>query len=64
LPVSGSIGVRLPSVRPSALLATHSRRKSHDGTMCCGLRPTLKVSTTVSVRGSMTDTVLERRLGT
>ena len=28
LPVFGSIGVRLPSVRPSALLVTHSVRHS------------------------------------
>ena len=36
----GSIGVRLPSVRPSALLVTHSVRRSHEGTMCCGPMPT------------------------
>src|SRR5678816_3502681 len=42
LPVSGSIGVRLPRVVFSALLATHSVFKSHDGTTCCGLTPTLK----------------------
>ncbi len=58
LPVSGSIGVRLPSVRPSALFPTHSVRKSQDGTTCCGLMPTLKVSTTLSVAGSITVTVL------
>ena len=51
---SGSIGVRLPSVRPSALLATHSVCRSHDGTTCCGLRPTLNVSTTFIVAGSIT----------
>ena len=37
LPVFGSIGVRLPSVRPSALLVTHSVCRSHAGTTCCGL---------------------------
>ena len=35
----GSIGVRLPSVRPSALLVTHSVLRSHDGTTCCGFDP-------------------------
>src|SRR6185295_17428168 len=64
LPVWGSIGVRLPSVRPSALLATQSMRRSQDGTMCCGLTPTLNVSTTFSVSGSITETVLAARLGT
>src|SRR5205085_10249952 len=43
LAVVGSIGVRLPSVRPSALLATHSVCRFQDGTTCCGLRPTLKL---------------------
>ena len=42
-PVFGSIGVRLPSVRPSALLVTHSVLRSYEGTTCCGLWPTLKV---------------------
>ena len=64
LPVLGSIGVRLPSVRPSALLATQSVRRSQDGTTCCGLTPTLKVSITFSVSGSITETVLAARLGT
>ena len=59
----GSIGVRLPSVRPSALLATQSVRRSHDGTTCCGLRPTLKVSTTLSVAGSITETVVGAQVG-
>ncbi len=54
LPVFGSIGVRLPSVRPSALLVTHSVRRSHDGTMCCGPMPTLKRSTTFIAAGSIT----------
>jgi hypothetical protein len=54
LPVFGSIGVRLPSVRPSALLVTHSVRKSHDGTMCCGPMPTLKRPTTFISFGSTT----------
>ena len=64
LPVRGSIGVRLPSVRPSALFATHSVFRSHDGTMCCGSMPTLKVSTTLSVAGSITVTLRSDRLGT
>ena len=54
LPVFGSIGVKLPLVLRSALLATHSVRKSHDGTTCCGLSPTLNRSTTFMVAGSMT----------
>ena len=58
------MGVRLPSVRPSALLVTQSVRKSQDGTMCCGLMPTLNLSTTFIVTGSITVTLLERRLGT
>ena len=64
LPVSGSTGVRLPSVRPSALLVTHSVRMSCDGTMCCGPMPTLKRSTTFIAFGSTTKTSFERRLGT
>ena len=64
LPVFGSIGVSVPSVVPSALLVTHSVVRSHDGTTCCGLRPTLNVSTTCIVAGSITDTVLPARLGT
>src|SRR5512144_857772 len=56
LPVAGSIGIRLPSLRPSALFATHSVRRSHDGTTCCGLMPTLNLSTTVFVAWSITDT--------
>ncbi len=62
--VFGSIGVRLPSVRPSALLVTQSVCRSHDGTMCCGLVPTLKRSTTLRVDGSITYTSLERKFGT
>ena len=54
LPVAGSIGVRLPSVRPSALFVTHSVRRSHEGTMCCGPMPTLKRSITLSACGSTT----------
>src|SRR4051812_26105719 len=64
LPVRGSIGVRLPSERPSALLATHSVRMSHDGTTCCGLMPTLNLSTTLSVAGSITYTSFDVRFGT
>ena len=64
LPVWGSIGVRLPSVRRSALLVTQSVRRSYDGTTCCGPWPTFKVSTTFIVDGSITDTVSERRFGT
>jgi hypothetical protein len=54
LPVRGSIGVRLPSLRPSALLVTHSVRRSHEGTMCCGETPTLKRSMTFIAAGSIT----------
>ncbi len=54
LPVAGSTGVSVPSVRPSALLVTHSVFRSHDGTTCCGLSPTRNRSTTVIVAGSMT----------
>ncbi len=54
LPVRGSIGVRLPSVGPSALLVTHSVRRSHDGTMCCGPSPTLNRSITFISCGSIT----------
>src|ERR1700704_2467801 len=54
LPVFGSTGVRLPCFVFSALLATHSVRKSYDGTTCCGLRPTLNLSTTLKVAGSIT----------
>src|SRR6185295_3470607 len=64
LPVVGSIGVRLPSLRPSALFATHSVRMSHDGTTCCGLRPTLKRSMTLSVAGSITYTSFDLTCGT
>src|SRR3954464_1822744 len=42
LPVFGSIGVRLPLLVRSALLATQSVRRSQDGTTCCGPVPTLK----------------------
>ena len=54
LPVSGSIGVRLPLVVSSALLVTQSVFRSQAGTTCCGLRPTRKRSMTVKVAGSMT----------
>src|SRR5882672_2017452 len=64
LPVFGSIGVSVPSVRPSALLVTHSVVRSHDGTMCCGLMPTLNLSITFIVAGSITYTSLDCRLGT
>src|SRR5690348_13193743 len=47
LPVIGSIGVRLPLVVFSALLATQSVFRSHDGTTCCGFRPTLNLPTTL-----------------
>jgi hypothetical protein len=53
-PVTGSMGVRLPSVRPSALLVTQSVLRSYEGTMCWGLMPTRKRSTTLSVVGSIT----------
>ena len=64
LPVRGSMGVRLPSVRPSALLVTQRVLRSHDGTTCCGLMPTLKRSTTLRVAGSITQTSFDERLGT
>ena len=54
LPDLGSTGVRLPLVVFSALFATHSVRRSHDGTTCCGLRPTLNLSTSLKVAGSIT----------
>src|SRR5258708_28907767 len=63
LPVFGSIGVRLPSVRPSALLATHNVRRSQAGTTCCGLMPTLNLSTTLRGAGSITATSLDLTLG-
>jgi hypothetical protein len=44
----GSLVVR------SALLVTQSVCMSHDGTTCCGLRPTLYLSMTVKVLGSIT----------
>ena len=66
LPVRGSIGVRLPSLLPrSALFAAQSVRSSPDGTTCCGLRPTLKVSTTfIAVPGRSPRPSCHRRLGT
>ena len=64
MPVFGSIGVMVPSVRPSALLVTQSVRRSYDGTTCCGLTPTGIVSTTFIVDGSITDTLFDWRLGT
>src|SRR5436190_15689591 len=63
-PVVGSIGVNVPSVRPSALLVTQSVFRSHDGTTCCGLSPTSMVSTTRRVAGSITDTLFDFRFGT
>jgi len=63
-PVTGSMGVRLPSGRPSALLVTHSVFRSHEGTTCCGWIPTSKRSTTFMVAGSITVTSLPWRLGT
>jgi len=64
LPVVGSMGVRVPSVRPSALLVTHRVLRSHEGTTCCGFTPTGKRSTTFMVAGSITETSLPWRLGT
>ena len=63
-PVVGSIGVRLPSVRPSALLVTQSVLRSYDGTTCCGFTPTRKRSITFRVVWSITHTSLDLRLGT
>src|SRR5574343_404527 len=48
----------------SALLATHRVRRSHEGITCWGALPTLNLSTTLSVTGSITETSLERRFGT
>src|SRR6185503_12925244 len=56
LPVLGSMGVRLPLSVRSALLVTQSVFKSHDGTTCCGFKPTLYLSMTLKVFGSMTYT--------
>ncbi len=64
LPVLGSTGVSVPSVRPSALFVTQSVFRSHDGTMCWGFTPTSKVSTTCIVAGSITETSFEPRFGT
>src|SRR5262245_59397451 len=64
LPVTGSIGVSVPSVRPSALLVTQRVVRSHEGTTCWGLVPTLNRSTIVSVAGSITYTSLDCRWGT
>src|SRR6188474_433082 len=63
-PVTGSIGVKLPSVRPSALLVTQSLVMSHDGTTCCGSRPTATVRMILKVAGSITVTLALRLLGT
>src|SRR3954470_2838632 len=64
LPVAGSIGIRLPLFVFSALFATHSVRKSHDGTTCCGFNPTLILPTTVNVAGSITYTSFDWMCGT
>src|SRR5690348_15632465 len=64
LPVFGSIGVRLPFVVFSALFATHSVDRSHDGTTCCGLMPTRKRLTTFSDAGSITYTSSDWTFGT
>src|SRR5215475_14112795 len=64
LPVSGSIGASVPSVRCSALLVTHRVVRSHDGTTCWGFTPTGNRSTTLSVVGSITVTVFALTLGT
>src|SRR6266851_5462659 len=64
LPVVGSMGVRLPSLRPSALFVTQSVLRSHEGTTCCGPIPTRNRSTTLRVCGSMTYTSCDCRLGT
>src|SRR6185312_8168097 len=64
LPVMGSIGVRVPLLVPSALLVTQSVFRSHDGTTCCGLSPTLNLSTTAYVAGSITYTSFDCTCGT
>src|SRR4051812_6372947 len=56
--------MRLPLVVFSALLATHSVRKSYDGTTCCGFNPTLILPTTVNVAGSITYTSFDWMCGT
>src|SRR5258706_16458728 len=58
------MGVRLSLDVVSALLATQSVFRSHDGTTCCGLTPTRNLSITFSVAGSITQTSLLCRLGT
>src|SRR5450759_2959468 len=63
-PVFGSMGVRLPDGWPSALFVTQRVCRSYEGTTCCGFAPTGKVSMTLSVAGSMTETLFESRLGT
>lgn len=60
LPVLGSMGVR---VLPRSLL-TQSVFMSQEGTTCWGWAPTLIVSMTSYVFGSITETVLELVLGT
>src|SRR5262249_24403764 len=64
LPVSGSIGVRGPSVRCPGLVVTHRVVSAHDGTTCWGFTPTGNRSTTLSVAGSITVTSLDCRFGT
>src|SRR5690242_968738 len=64
LPVRASIGVSVPSGRPSALLVTHKVVRSQEGTTCWGLVPTLKRSMIFIVAGSMTYTSFDFRCGT
>src|ERR1700712_4193999 len=54
LPVTGSMGVRLPPAPvPLPLLFTHSFVRSHDGTTCCGVGPVANVSITLNAVGSI-----------
>src|SRR6476620_5035699 len=61
LPVVGSIGV---SELPPSSLLTHSVFRSYDGTTCCEPGAVAKVSMTLYVVGSITDTVPPEWLGT
>src|SRR5690349_9896924 len=64
LPVLGPIGVRVPMLVRSALLVTQSVCISHEATTSCGLRPTLYLSMTLYVFGSMTYTSFDWTCGT
>ena len=58
-------GGRVDRVRLLPLsLSTHSVFRSYEGVTCCGWRPTVKVSMTLYVAGSITVTVLLSVFGT